>query len=159
MNEGHVSTINAFTTLYSCKEKISFKSYYFMFILQTWIQSYIKFFYALFCHCQEQKKLNHKNAELTGRSNRKVHYHMAKSNYKTHKKRMDNNYHISDLVQTFINVENGGCWWSVCHIKIRKCSIIVKWSGCEQLHATILNLRAATIVHVQGVLSSKCRQL
>ena len=34
-----------------------------------------------------------------GKSNRKVHYHMAKSNDKTHRKRMDNNCHIPDLVR------------------------------------------------------------
>ena len=33
---------------------------------------------------------------------------MAKSNDKTHKKRMDKNCHIPDLVQAFSNVENGG---------------------------------------------------
>ena len=35
---------------------------------------------------------------------------MAKSNNKTHKKRMDNNSvcHIPDLVQAFSNVEHGG---------------------------------------------------
>ena len=32
---------------------------------------------------------------------------MAKSNDKTHRKRMDKNCHIPDLVQTFSNVENG----------------------------------------------------
>ena len=33
---------------------------------------------------------------------------MAKSNNKTHKKRMDKNCHIPDLVQALSNVENGG---------------------------------------------------
>ena len=33
---------------------------------------------------------------------------MAKSNDKTHQKRMDKNCHIPDLVQEFSNVENGG---------------------------------------------------
>ena len=33
---------------------------------------------------------------------------MAKLNDKTHKKRMDNNCHIPDLVQAFSNVENSG---------------------------------------------------
>ena len=33
---------------------------------------------------------------------------MAKSNDKTHKKRVDNNCHIPDLLQTFANIENGG---------------------------------------------------
>ena len=33
---------------------------------------------------------------------------MAKSNVKPHKKRMDNNCHIPDLVKAFSNVENGG---------------------------------------------------
>ncbi|OPL21638.1 membrane 1-like metallo-endopeptidase-like, partial [Mytilus galloprovincialis] len=33
---------------------------------------------------------------------------MAKSNDKTHQKRMDKNCHIPDLVQAFSNVENGG---------------------------------------------------
>ena len=33
---------------------------------------------------------------------------MAKSNDKTHPKRMDKNCHISDLVQAFSNVESGG---------------------------------------------------
>ena len=33
---------------------------------------------------------------------------MAKSNDKTHQKRLDNNYHIHHLVQAFSNVENGG---------------------------------------------------
>ena len=32
---------------------------------------------------------------------------MAKSNNKTHQKRMDNNCRILDLVQAFSNVENG----------------------------------------------------
>ena len=32
---------------------------------------------------------------------------MAKSNDKTHKKRMDKNCHIPDLEQAFSNVENG----------------------------------------------------
>ena len=49
------------------------------------------------------KKKNHKNTELRG----KVHNHMAKSNNKTHQKRMDKNYHIPGLVQAFSNVENG----------------------------------------------------
>ena len=33
---------------------------------------------------------------------------MAKSNDKTHKKRMDKNGHIPDLVRAFSNVGNGG---------------------------------------------------
>ena len=33
---------------------------------------------------------------------------MAKSNDKTHQKRMDKTCNISDLVQVFSNVENGG---------------------------------------------------
>ena len=33
---------------------------------------------------------------------------MAKSNDKTHQKRMDNNCRIPDLVQALSNVENGG---------------------------------------------------
>ena len=33
---------------------------------------------------------------------------MAKSNDKTHQKRMDKNCHITDLVQSISNVENGG---------------------------------------------------
>ena len=33
---------------------------------------------------------------------------MAKSNNKTHQKRMDKNCPITDLVQAFSNVENGG---------------------------------------------------
>ena len=33
---------------------------------------------------------------------------MAKSNAEKHKKRMDKNCHIPDLVQAFSNVENGG---------------------------------------------------
>ena len=56
----------------------------------------------------EVKSKNHKNTELRGKSNRKVHNHMAKSNNKTHQKRMDKNCHIPDLVQAFSNVENGG---------------------------------------------------
>ena len=54
------------------------------------------------------KKYNHKNTELRGKSNRKVLKHMAKSNDKTHQKRMDNKCYIPDLVQAFSNVENGG---------------------------------------------------
>ena len=38
-----------------------------------------------------------KNTELLGKSIRKVHNHMAKSNNKTHKKRMDKNCHIPDI--------------------------------------------------------------
>ena len=49
-----------------------------------------------------------KYTELRGKSIRKVHNHMAKSNNKTHQKRMDKNCHIPDLVQAFSNVENGG---------------------------------------------------
>ena len=33
---------------------------------------------------------------------------MAKSNDKTHHRRMDRNCHIPDLVQAFSNIENGG---------------------------------------------------
>ena len=33
---------------------------------------------------------------------------MAKSNDKTHQKRMAKNCHITDMVQAFSNVENGG---------------------------------------------------
>ena len=54
------------------------------------------------------KKLNHKITELRVKFNRKVPNHMAKSNDKTHLKRMDNNCHIPDLVQAFSNVEHGG---------------------------------------------------
>ena len=43
------------------------------------------------------KKQNHKNTELRGKSIGKVHNHMAKSNNKTHQKRMDKNCHIPDL--------------------------------------------------------------
>ena len=49
-----------------------------------------------------------KNTELREKSNRKVPYHMGNSNNKTHKKRMDKNCHVPDLVQAFSNVENGG---------------------------------------------------
>ena len=50
----------------------------------------------------------YKNSELRGKSIPEVHNHMAKSNKKTHQKRMDKNCHIPDLVQAFSNVENGG---------------------------------------------------
>ena len=55
-----------------------------------------------------KKKVNHKNNELRGKSNRKVRNHKAKSNDKTHQKRMDKNCHIPDLVQAFSNVKHGG---------------------------------------------------
>ena len=55
-----------------------------------------------------EKKYNHKTTELRGKSYRKVHNPMAKSNDKTHQKRMDKNCHIPDLVQVFSNVENSG---------------------------------------------------
>ena len=58
--------------------------------------------------CQAQKKYNHKKTKLRGKSIRRVHNHMAKSNNKTHQQRMDKNCHIPDLVQAFSNVENGG---------------------------------------------------
>ena len=56
----------------------------------------------------KKKEVKSQNTELRGKSNQKVHIHMAKSNDKTHQKRMDNNCHIPDLVQAFSNVENGG---------------------------------------------------
>ena len=46
---------------------------------------------------------NHKKTELKRKSNQKVHNPMAKSNDKTHTKRMDKNCHIPDLVQAFSN--------------------------------------------------------
>ena len=40
-------------------------------------------------------------------SNRKVRTQIAKSNDKTHQKRIDNNCHTPDLVPAFSNVEKG----------------------------------------------------
>ena len=54
------------------------------------------------------KKVKSQKYWTQRRIHRKVHNHMAKSNDKTHKKWMDNNCHIPDLVQAFSNVENGG---------------------------------------------------
>ena len=46
-----------------------------------------------------------KNTELRGKSNRKVHNHMAKSTNKTHQKRVDKNCHIPDLAKV-LKVDN-----------------------------------------------------
>ena len=54
------------------------------------------------------KKLNHKNTELRGKSIQKVHNHMAKSNNKTHKKTNGQELSYSWLGTGISNVENGG---------------------------------------------------